>query len=138
MQSLRFYLVFSSQFASGALFSYISVNVVPMIIVAILTIERRTIGITFLWVFASIIGLTLLNTISLYVGERLALDWRKSLTRKVRPPCTLRASPAVSNVFHVNLACHQAHFAYFNGKCMYWLNQVDRRVDNADQRIAEE
>lgn len=32
----------------------------------------------------------------------------------------------------------QAHAAYFSGKCLYWLNQVDKRIDNADQRMTDE
>ena len=32
----------------------------------------------------------------------------------------------------------QFHELYFNGKVSYWLNQVDKRIDNCDQRMTVE
>ena len=32
----------------------------------------------------------------------------------------------------------QFHELYFSGKVSYWLNQVDKRIDNCDQRMTVE
>jgi hypothetical protein len=34
--------------------------------------------------------------------------------------------------------CVQFHNAYFSGKILYWLNQVDKSIDNCDQRMTVE
>jgi hypothetical protein len=32
----------------------------------------------------------------------------------------------------------QFHALYFHSKIAYWLNQIDRRIDNCDQRMTVE
>ena len=33
---------------------------------------------------------------------------------------------------------NQFHEMYFHGKVSYWLNQIDKRIDNCDQRMTME
>lgn len=54
-----------------------------------------------------------MNLVGKYLSSMLALQWRAKIVAKL-------------------------HDHYFAGTASYWLNCLDTRVDNADQRITEE
>lgn len=48
-----------------------------------------------------------------YLGEKIRLDWRAAIVDEL-------------------------HKLYFKSKLLYWLNNIDKRIDNADQRMTQE
>ncbi len=95
-QSLRFYgliLLSSGDLGTGA---YLGSVVIPKLVAGVVTGDRRSVGIVFAWSLPLFVALSLGLTFSLYLGESLALDWRRALTRRVgcaysrveaEPPC---------------------------------------------------
>ena len=84
VQSLRFYLQVVLSAAAGGLGTYLSVILVPIVIGAIVSLDKAATGIALLWGVSSFTAVTGARAVSLYLGERLALDWRRALTRRVR------------------------------------------------------
>lgn len=139
-QSLRFYAITMVSIINGILGTFLQITLVPKVLVAVLSADKRAIAVAFLWGSSSFIAITCVVSVTQYFAELLALDWRKALTRKVGLAASTCFS-SLSFVFRIRntLMCvFQTHTAYFSGKCLYWLNQVDKRIDNVDQRIAEE
>jgi hypothetical protein len=83
-QALRFYLQAFLSFIAGALTTYLSIIVVPTLTMAVVEMDKTATAITFAWGMASFIVVSMGLAFSLYLGERLALDWRRSMMRRVR------------------------------------------------------
>ncbi len=83
MQSIRFYVLLLVSIATGAFNQYVTIIIVPHVMVALLARNKLDLAVTFAWGAAALVGITLISSYALYYGELLALDWRKALTRKV-------------------------------------------------------
>lgn len=75
--------------------------------------DSDTVAILTVKVTALILGVAVISSASKYSGEILRLRWREAITKHI-------------------------HEVYFRGKAMYWLNSVDGRVENIDQRITSD
>ena len=83
-QAWRFYLQVLLASLAGGLTTFLSIIVVPQLTGAVIALDKVSTGITLVWGMASYTAVSLGLSLSLYLGERLALDWRRALTRRVR------------------------------------------------------
>jgi hypothetical protein len=87
MQALRLYALCIVSVAAVGVTSYLGNILVPELMMAVLTHDRGTAVRVLAWGVPTFVGLSTALAISLYYGERLALDWRRALTRRVRCQC---------------------------------------------------
>lgn len=88
-QALRFYGQILLSCASAGGTTYISSIVLPRAVANLVVNNRHEFGVTLAWTTALTLVLSVGLACSQYLGESLALDWRRALTRRVRLPVPL-------------------------------------------------
>ena len=83
LQSLRFYGQVVVAALCGGLVSIVGVIAAAGAIGDVLSKNKTAFGVNFSWGMTSVVLISTLTSILQYTGERLALDWRRELTRRV-------------------------------------------------------
>lgn len=92
-QSVRFLCLIILSAVSNAALSYLVTTVPTRLITTALNKDGPAAVVCIAWAVPAMISIAAVSAGSMYLGECLALDWRRALTRKVRLyTCTLSSS----------------------------------------------
>ena len=92
--------------AAGVLITYLAIIALPNVVTTVVSMDKYASAKVFSWAMASLTAVSVELAVSQYLGERLALDWRRALTRRVRSVCAglskLHSGPTECN----RAGCH--------------------------------